>query len=139
MKDYQVDTTTQDVTLVGICFFSASNVKNVTNAGLESTIPAVHIETAKPKYPFPNPKQSNISQNGYSFCTSQRVIEIYKKATGKNQKRLTELVEQWFIQTAKQNNWEEAIFINDCSAKGKKAGCMLRVKPEAGLPYAATH
>lgn len=136
MSDCQNDKTNQSTTVVGVLYFATSTQVKVKNEGLWSITTSVQTKTSNPKYAFPTPEQSNNDQYGISSCTYDRVLNIYNKALGKSQKRLTETVEHWFIETAKKSGWADAMFINDCSAP-KRTVCLLL--SQAGLPYAATH
>lgn len=136
MNDCQNDKTNPTTTVVGVLYFATSTQMKVKNEWLSSITTSVQTKTSNPKYAFPTPEQSNNDQYGISSCTYDRVLNIYNKTLGKSQKRLTESVEQWFIETAKKSGWADAMFINDCLIP-KRTVCLLLSK--ARLPYAATH
>lgn len=136
MKDCQNDKINQDSTVVGVLYFAISTPLKVKHDLLTSITATPQTKTSKSKYAFPTPEHCNIDKNGLTSCSYERVLSIYNKVEGKAQKRLTEFVEQWFVQTAKQHGWVDAMFINDC-AEPKRSSCLLLSK--AGLPYAATH
>lgn len=44
------------------------------------------------------------------LCTSDRILTLYKQATGKDQQRITKPVKQWFAKEAENHGWSGGHF-----------------------------
>ena len=77
--------------------------------------------TTREKFIFPTP-DSNSTQIS---CRHERVINIYNKYNKRKQKKLTKTVQDWFVQEARNQGWDVAIFIV-CDGSSQK-DCYLSI------------
>lgn len=62
------------------------------------------------------------------LCGSKRILDLYNRAKEKDAKRVSKEVKKWFLETAKNEGWDAAIFIKDVET-GHSSGCVLYKKP----------
>jgi hypothetical protein len=62
------------------------------------------------------------------LCSSERVLALYNKAQNKGAQRVSKEVRDWFLESAQQEGWDAAIFLNDVETR-HSAGCVLYKKP----------
>ncbi|WP_426994233.1 hypothetical protein [Methylomonas sp. CM2] len=79
-------------------------------------------------FKFPTPESCKLKDNAV-LCTSDRILSLYNQATGKDQKRITDPVKQWFSQEAQQNGWAGGHFLPEVQS-GHGAGCVLFIPPK---------
>lgn len=73
------------------------------------------------RFVFPDPDDR--SKNDPNIIVdSQRVLDIYNQDNkGSNMQRVTQKVQKWFCDTAKENGWDGANFAgNQCLLENKK-------------------
>ena len=75
------------------------------------------------KFAFPVPGNVNSKEQAF-FCSADRVLALYNKRHGGAQKRVTNIVRDWFEQEARQAGWAQAMFLADIQAS-RSAGYML--------------
>lgn len=76
------------------------------------------------KFAFPTP--SNVcSKKQDFFCKADRVLSLYNKRHGGEQKRVTSPVRDWFELEARQAGWAQVTFLADIQ-ESRCAGYMLR-------------
>lgn len=93
----------------------------------------------KERHAFPAPAPVNTkSDPEASFCPTYRLLALYNKQQGKKQKRLTNVVRDWFKEAAHQAGWHEVEFLQDIQT-GQIAGCMLSATLVKGAQHAQTH
>jgi hypothetical protein len=78
-------------------------------------------------FKFPTPASCKL-KDGSVLCNADQVLALYNQANGKNQKRITEPVKNWFIAEIPKNGWAGGHFIPDAQS-GHGAGCVLFVPP----------
>ncbi|UZX45542.1 hypothetical protein A6U84_25725 (plasmid) [Agrobacterium sp. 13-2099-1-2] len=59
------------------------------------------------------------------LCKNTRVLALYNTySVGKNAQRISQEVRRWFLEKARQDGWDSAIFVNDVETR-HSAGCLL--------------
>lgn len=93
--------------------------------------------TKKERYAFPTPVNTKSDPKAF-FCSADRLLTLYNKQHNKNQKRLTNVVKDWFKDAAHQTGWSKVEFLADIQT-GHTTGCMLCATRQKGAPHAQTH
>lgn len=105
-----------------------------TNAGRHNAAEQPESPAKKDHNAFPTPVSTK-SDPEASFCPTYRLLALYNKQQGKKQKRLTNVVREWFKEAAHQVGWHEVEFLQDIQT-GQIAGCMLSATLAKGTWYA---
>lgn len=79
------------------------------------------------KFKFPEPSNCKL-KDGAVLCTAERILSLYNQSTGKDQKRITQPVKNWFATEAKASGWAGGHFLPEIQS-GHGAGCVLFVPP----------
>lgn len=108
-----------------------------TNFGRHTAADQPEKPTKKERHAFPTPVNTK-SDPKASFCSANRLLTLYNKQQGKNQKRLTNVVKNWFKNAAHQAGWSEVVFLEDVQTS-QVTGCMLRATLIKGAFYAQNH
>lgn len=93
--------------------------------------------TKKERHAFPTPVNTKSDPKAF-FCSTDRLLKLYNKQQAKNQKRLTNVVKDWFKDAAHQAGWSKVEFLADIQT-GHITGCMLCATRQKGAPHAQTH
>lgn len=93
--------------------------------------------TKKERHAFPAPVNTKSNPKAF-FCSANRLLTLYNKRQGKNQKRLTNVVKNWFKDAAHQAGWSKVEFLADIQT-GHITGCMLCATHQKGALHAQTH
>lgn len=72
---------------------------------------------------LPNPAERS-EQDPAVLCNGKRVVALYNYHNSKNAKRVSQDVRNWFVETARQEGWDGAIFVKDVETR-HSAGCLL--------------
>lgn len=107
------------------------------NFGQHSAAGQPEKPNKKERHAFPTPINTK-SDPRASLCSTDRLLVLYNKQQGKNQKRLTSVVKDWFKDTAHKAGWHEVAFLEDTQT-GQITGCMLCASPHKGAQHAQTH
>lgn len=91
----------------------------------------------KEQYAFPTPTNTK-SDPRASICSAGRLLKLYNKQHGKNQKILTNVVKAWFKGAAHQAGWSKVAFLEDVQTS-RITGCMLCATRQKGALHAQTH
>lgn len=92
--------------------------KQHTEAGSEPL-----LRSKRKKFAFPTP-DNVCSKNEAFLCDADRVLALYNKCHGGEQKRITSPVRDWFECEARQAGWAKVAFLADIQAS-RSAGYML--------------
>lgn len=106
---------------VGLFYVFIPNYESITRSDQKSK---------KERYAFPSLGSIN-SDPANSFCSAERLLKIYNKHLGRNQKKLTKAVKEWFKSAAHQSGWHTVRFLEDVQT-GQTSGCMLAVSSHKG-------
>ena len=79
-------------------------------------------------YKFPTPASCKL-KDGAVLCDAERILALYNQATGKEQKRITDPVKQWFLGQLLARGWAGGHFLPEVQS-GHGAGCVLFVPPQ---------
>ena|ERR1700720_2484314 len=80
------------------------------------------------KYKFPNPKECKPSARAM-LCPAERVMKLYNQGTGKNGRRISKTVREWFAARAQQRGWAGVHFLPEVQSN-HGAGCVLWPPPQ---------
>jgi hypothetical protein len=76
---------------------------------------------------FPNPAERS-EKDPAALCKNTRVVALYNTYhPGENAKRVSQKIRSWFLETARKEGWDSAIFVNDVETR-HSAGCLLLKK-----------
>jgi hypothetical protein len=59
-----------------------------------------------------------------ALCKNERVVALYNQAHNTTAKRIAKNMRKWFVDTAKENGWDSAVFLPDVET-GHSSGCFL--------------
>ncbi len=79
-------------------------------------------------YKFPAPATCKL-KDGAVLCVAERILALYNQATGKDQKRITDPVKQWFLAQLPAHGWAGGYFLSEVQT-GYGAGCIFFVPPQ---------
>lgn len=86
--------------------------------------PGSKKQPKRKKFAFPTP--GNVCSKKEAFlCNTDRVLALYNKRHGGEQKRVTGRVKDWFELEARQAGWAQVTFLADIQ-ESRSAGYMLR-------------
>jgi hypothetical protein len=75
------------------------------------------------KLKFPVPRDYP-AKDPVVLCPTERVIGLYKQATGKTTKRIAKKITEWFAAEAKKHEWADCRFLPTVQSR-HSAGCIL--------------
>jgi hypothetical protein len=59
-----------------------------------------------------------------ALCRNERVVALYNQAHDTDAKRIAKNMRKWFVETAKKNGWDSAVFLPDVETR-HSCGCVL--------------
>ncbi len=59
-----------------------------------------------------------------ALCRNERVVALYNQDHNTSAKRIAKNMRKWFVDTAKKNGWDSAVFLPDVET-GHSCGCAL--------------
>ncbi|MBP3114386.1 hypothetical protein HXX53_05315 [Klebsiella pneumoniae] len=131
-QDYQITARVQEITATFI-------KKNLLNEdcypqNIQEAVVSISGKAQKrAQYQFPKAAEENDS----IICEYDRVMNIYNKYHHDTRKKLTVIMEQWFLDDAKRCGWADAKFYK-CDGSTKKA-CFLVKQADSESFYASKH
>lgn len=78
-------------------------------------------------FKFPTPTSCKLKDRA-ALCTAERILALYNQETGKDAKRISKSVKQWFASEATNHGWAGGHFLPEVQS-GHGAGCVLFVPP----------
>lgn len=76
-----------------------------------------------PRIKFPDPKERS-ENKPVVLCPAERVLALYNQDTGKNAKRISKNVREWFFKYAHQEGWDGVHFVPEVQSQ-HGAGCVM--------------
>lgn len=86
--------------------------------------PGSKKQPKRKKFAFPTPGNMCSTKEAF-LCKTDRVLSLYNKRHGGEQKRVTSPVRDWFELEARQAGWAQVTFLADIQ-ESRSAGYMLR-------------
>jgi hypothetical protein len=59
-----------------------------------------------------------------ALCKNERVVALYNQAHNMDAQRIAKNMRKWFVETAKENGWDSAVFLPDVETR-HSCGCVL--------------
>ncbi len=80
------------------------------------------------RFKFPDSKARSANDPA-TFCTAERVLNLYNQDNDKPAKRISKKVREWFFAMAHEKGWSGVHFIPEVQSQ-HGAGCMLWVEQD---------